>query len=759
MSVLGRAAKQEGEQDAATATAACNGAVLSSGGIVNSYLAFMLLGLGAGALYGAMAQGLVLAFKGSGVVNFSHGAATMFVAYTYSELRRTGKMPLLPIPNPLSLVEGVANRFFGGHLRLPNFPTFLSTGGPRSFLPALLLALLAGVMLGLVIHFLVFRPMRAAPPLAKVVAAVGIMIVLQSTATLRFGSDTRNVTSILPSSGFTFAGVVVPWDRLVLAGLSVLLAVALTMLYRFTRFGLATVASAENEKGASLLGYSPDLLAAANWVLAMVLAGLLGVLASPITTLNPVNFTLFVIPALAAALVAKFSSFFIAALAGLGLGMLDQLVQYLGTRPATNWLPRGSRELVPFLAIAITMMMRGDSLPTRGAIRAGRLPRAPSIRRPGLGAALLFVVGAVCLSFMQFDIRQAITTSLIGVMLALSLVVLTGFVGQISLAQMAIAGFSAFGLTVLSGRFGMPFPFSVLVAAIGSTMLGVLVGIPALRVRGVNLAVITLSLALVLDRMIFNNPTWTQKNHTPLQAASPKLFGIGLGPFDPYFFGDHKIPSPTFGVFVLVITSLVALGVMNLRRSTTGRRMLAVRSNEAAAAAAGVNVARVKLAAFALSSFVAGLGGALLAYQAGGRLSPQGFAALQSLNILAIAYLGGIASVGGAVVAGLTILGGVATVLFQKVVHIQPWQELAGGLGLILVAVMNPTGVAGALLERQTAFRRRRASTNGLAQPSDVDAETAVRRSGDGAARTATNCAHVDQMLTRDVPASSGLVR
>lgn len=674
---------------------------------MNGYLAFMLLGLGAGALYGAMAQGLVLAYRGAGVVNFSHGAVTMFVAYTYSELRRTGRIPLLPLPNPLALIEGAANRWFGGHLDLPGWPTFLGLGGKKSFLPALLIALLVGVIIGLLVHMLVFRPMRNAPPLAKVVAAVGIMIVLQSTATLRFGSDSRNIASILPSSGFTFAGVVIPWDRLILAGLTVVMAVALTLLYRLTKFGLATMASAENEKGAALLGYSPDVLAALNWVLAMILAGMVGVLVSPITTLSPVNFTLFIIPALAAALVGRFSSFLVAGLAGLGIGMLDQLVQYLGTRPATDWLPRGSRDLVPFLAIAITMMVRGDSLPTRGAIRAGKLPRAPSMRRPGVGVGILFAVSFLCLSFVKFDIRQAITTSLIGVMLALSLVILTGFVGQISLAQMAIAGFAAFGLTLVSGRLGLPFPLSILVAALGATALGVLVGIPALRVRGVNLAVITLSLALVLDRMVFNNPSWTQHDGRPLQAAPPKLFGIGLGPFDPFFYGDSKIPSPTFGVFVLVITALVCLAVANLRRSTTGRRMLAVRSNEAAAAAAGVDVARVKLTAFALSSFVAGLGGALLAYQAGGRLSPQGFAALQSLNILAVAYLGGIASVGGAVVAGVTILGGVATVMFQKLVHIQAWQELAGGLGLILVAVLNPTGAAGALSEQVATIRKR----------------------------------------------------
>jgi len=697
---------------------------------VNSYLAFMLLGLGAGALYGAMAQGLVLAYRGSGVVNFSHGAVTAYVAYTYSELRREGRMPLLPLPNPMALVEGVANRWFGGHLDLPDWPTFLGLGDPMAFFPALVISLCVAMVIGLLVHFLVFRPMRDAPPLAKVVAAVGVMLVLQATITLRFGSDSRTVVSILPASGFRFAGVVIPWDRLLLALMTVVLALLLTLLYRATRFGLATQAAAENEKGASLLGYSPDVLAGVNWVLAMLMAGLVGILVSPLTTISPVNYTLFVIPALAAALVARFTSFLVAAFAGLGIGMLDQLVQYLDTRPATDWLPRGSREMVPFLVIAVTMMVRGDTLPTRGALREGKLPRAPQVRHPGLGVGVLFAVGFAAMSFLQFDVRQAISTSLIGVILALSLVILTGYVGQISLAQMAIAGFSAFALTWISGRWGVPFPIAPILAALAATVLGVLVGIPALRVRGVSLAVITLSLAVVLEKMVFNNPTVTQYEGRPLAAHPPRMFGVGLGPFDAFFLGDDKIPSPVFGVLVLVVACLMCLAVANLRRSTTGRRMLAVRSNEAAAAAAGVNVARVKLTSFAMSSFVAGLGGALLAYQAGGRLSEQGFAALQSLSLLAVAYLGGIASVGGAIIAGITILGGLATVLFEKVVHIEAWQELVSGLGLIIVAVIHPSGVAGALREQ---FDRRRG------QPTGRRAEHPAADAGDELTPTAAS--------------------
>jgi branched-chain amino acid transport system permease protein len=362
-------------------------------------------------------------------------------------------------------------------------------------------------------------------------------------------------------------------------------------------------------------------------------------------------------------------------------------VQYLDTRPATDWLPRGSRELVTFLVIAVAMVLRGNTLPTRGSLRVGRLPASPAIRHP----------------------------------------------------QMSIAGFAAFSLTVVNDRLGVPFPFAPLLAALAATALGVIVGLPAVRVRGVNLAVITLSLALVVDRMVLNNSTLTQHDGRPLQADPPELFGIGVGPFHSFFIGDDDIPTPTFGVLVLVLTVAVAFGVANLRGSTTGRRMLAVRSNEAAAAAAGVNVVRTKLTAFAIASFVAGLAGALLAYQTGGRLSPPGFAAFQSLNLLAVAYLGGIASFGGAVFAGLTILGGVVTIFSEKIVHVGPWQELAGGLGLVFVAVMHPTGMAGALRDAVSSRRRRRARrVEPLPPPATVPIDgTTVLRSVDVSAREA----------------------
>lgn len=675
---------------------------------MDQYLLFLLVGLGTGAIFAALALGIVLAYKGSGVINFAHGAMAGYIAYTYDALRSEGELVVPPLPNPLAVVEGIANRWLGQSLDLPDFPTFIDLGGRQTFLAALFISLAVAALLGLLLHLLVFRPLRYAPTLAKVVAAVGIMLMLQATLGLRFGTTPRNVQAILPTDGIEVFGGRVAYDRFILAAIIVALAASLWALFRFTRFGLATRAASENEKAATLLGFSPDFLAGASWVLATVLAGLVGILAAPVTSLTPFNYTLFIIPALGAALLASFRSFAIAAGAGLLLGMLDQLLVLVLTKDWWKDTPlpeQGARQALPFLVLIAAIFLRGKSLPTRGAIVEGRLPFSPRPAHVLPGSIVVVVAVSAGLLVLGFDYRSALMTSLIGSMIALSLVVLVGFVGQISLAQMSIAGFAAFALTRLAGEWGVPFPVGPLVAAAVATVAGVLVGLPALRVRGSNLAVITLALAYVLDGMLFNNRDLTGSTGADVAAPPPEIFGIRFGPFDPFLIGDNDIPTAGFGFFLLLLATLLCLAVVNLRRSPTGRHMLAVRSNERAAAAAGVNVIGTKIAAFAISSFVAGVAGVCVAYFNNGKVSPTAFAVFVSLAALATAYLGGISSVSGAVVAGALFPGGLVFHFFDDVAHLGPWEVLLGGLGLVVTAVVHPEGIAGGLRHAVHAIR------------------------------------------------------
>ncbi|MCZ7528743.1 MAG: hypothetical protein M5U14_21650 [Acidimicrobiia bacterium] len=396
----------------------------------------MLLGLGSGAVYAALGLGIVLAYRGSGVISFAHGAMAMLAVYTYAELRSTGDL-VVPVPG---------------------LPDRIHVAAEVPLVPALFVALGVSALLGFLVH-LVFRPLRNAPALAKVVASVGIMLVLQAVVLLRFGTKTRSLAPILPDEGVDVLGVTIPRDRFWLAGLAVLLGIALWALFLHTRFGLATRASAENEKGAILLGLSPDRIAAANWVMASMVAGLVGILVAPVTGVDPLKFTLLVVPALGAALVGRFSSFGWTVAGGLALGAGQSVITKLQTD--YSWVPRvGVKEGLPFLVVIAVLFVVGRRLPDRASLATAQLPVAPSPRRLAITASASVATGTAAMLVLRGGYRFGLIVSLVVAVVCLSLVVLTGYVGQISLAQMALAGIAGFALSKLADGAGIPFPFS-----------------------------------------------------------------------------------------------------------------------------------------------------------------------------------------------------------------------------------------------------------------------------------------------------------
>jgi branched-chain amino acid transport system permease protein len=241
--------------------------------------------------------------------------------------------------------------------------------------------------------------------------------------------------------------------------------------------------------------------------------------------------------------------------------------------------------------------------------------------------------------------------------------------------------------------------------AIVAAAFGLITAIPALRVRGVNLAVVTLAAAVAIENFVFRNPSWSG-GLSGAKVGPPRFAGLKFGPNDVSHVGDGKLPDPFFGVFCLVVVVLLALMIVNVRRSTTGRQLLAVRSNERAAAAAGVSVAGTKLLAFGLAAFVAGIGGGLSGYRFGS-VTPNTFGSIASLTFLAFAYLGGISSVTGAVLGGFIVAGGISFTALQHWFHVdQKYTLLLGGLGLIITAILNPEGIAGAFRETSLALKR-----------------------------------------------------
>ena len=379
------------------------------------YLQNFLTGLGDGAVIAGVALGLVLAYQGSGVLNFAHGAMMMYSTYIYDELRDTGDFVF-----PISILGKDRVNLLG----IPE------KGELAAFWPSFLLALLMAAILGLLIHLLVFRPLRGAPLLAKVVATVGVFILLQSLVLLRFGTANETVRAILPTDTVTLFGTRIRQDRLWLAGIVICTALLLTLLYRATVFGLATRASAEEEKGAMLLGFSPSVLAAGNWMLASVVAAVFGILAASLSNgVNTVNYTLLVVPALAGALVGALRSFSVTAATCLILGMFRSELSLLQIK---SWWPdfarTGMRDVLPFLVIVGILFLRGKQLPSRANLADIRLAFAPKPRNVFQATIILSSLAVLGIFFFDRALRLSLYESLTSTIIVLSIVVLTGFV-------------------------------------------------------------------------------------------------------------------------------------------------------------------------------------------------------------------------------------------------------------------------------------------------------------------------------------------
>ncbi len=683
-------------------------------------------GLAGGAMVAAIGLGVVLTYKGSSVVNFASGAIAMYTAYVYMDLRTQGKLFIPPLPNPLALIEGLVHDFGDKSFSLPSWPTQVSVGGPWGFYPSLIVALLISALIGMLLHLLVFRPLRNAPALAKVVAAVGLMVLLQAIVTDRFGTTSFALppASLLPTQGVHLPnGVIVPKDQLIVVAVVIVLTVAVWAVFKYSRFGIAARAGAENEKSIVLLGHAPGRLAASIWILSSVLVGFMGILVSTVnSSVDPNTIVLLVVPALAAALIGGFTSFGITVGAAIAISMGQSLVQNWSQE---SWFPHlqnaplpGIQQIVPIIVIIALLIARGSAIPTRATVSALRMPSAPRVSSTKVLTVKMLVIGAVAIAAMLFLTpawRLGLTTTAISATAAMSLVVLTGLVGQISLMQLVLAGAAGFALSKVTLSVGLPFPVGPIVAVLCATAIGVIVSLVSIRVRGVDLAIVSLAIAVATENIVWDNPLLAGSSFGAAVPA-PKLGPAHFGPNDSTawsligYHGDGKIPSPWFGVFCIIVALLMAALTLNYRRSASGRLSLAVRSNERAAASSGVSVTWVKIVAFSLGAFLAGTGGVLSGYQTGS-VSSTTFGSFACITLLVYAYLGGISSVGGAVTTGVISAGGLAAVATTDWFHISSsYLLLLGGLGVVITVVLNPEGIAGETrrsVDRLTALVRR----------------------------------------------------
>jgi sulfate-transporting ATPase len=616
-----------------------------------------------GATYALFAQGAVLIYRGSGLVNFAQGAIGTFAAYiAFADLQGN---------------EG------------------------WSTLPALVVGVLAAAAASLAFQALVLRALRRAAAIVRVIATIGLLGLLQAIVLKRHGAASRPVDGYLPDEVFDWGGIRVQEERLYLVAITLVLTFALWAWTRYSRVGLAINASAENEEAVQTLGWSPDRLSAITWTLGGALGGLAAVLAAPLTGLSAATFTIVVtVTGLGAALLGGFRSFPLTLLGGLIIGVGEAMATKYGGDVA-DLLGQdritGLNRMPAFLVILAVVVVRGRGLPLRSHM-AERLPKlgsgAISIRGAILASASIF---AVLFGVLNNDWAQATYISAASGIMILTIVVLTGYAGQISLAQWALAGIGA----LIAGRFvraDIPVELAILLGIVLTIPVGLLFALPALRTRGVNLAVVTLGLGFIVSEVVFANPEYLGD---PLDGGTRigrvKLFGLDVDAF------NHP---HAWAAVNIVCFGLLALLVANLRRSRTGRRLLAVRTNERAAASLGISVFGVKLYAFAVSAGLAAVAGILIGFR-GQIITYQGFNVFESINSLGHAVIGGLGYVLGAVFGGPNTVGGIGTRIVEDGIGLEnQWDLIIGSLLVFVILIVHQNGIADVVAHSRSLWEK-----------------------------------------------------
>ena len=611
-------------------------------------------------------------YRGSGVVNFSQGAIGAAAAYGFYEL----------------------------HDNAWNLPFAVSLG----------VVVLGAALLGGVIYYAIMRPLRNSSSLVRLVATLAVLAILQSLLLLIYGSQELIVPSFYSQALVQLGGQVsIGVNQLIIIGVAVGITVVLWAVYRMTSFGLATAAVTENQRAAAALGWSPDIIAATNWMLGAALGGLAGVLLFPVVTLSVVSLTNVVLAALAVALVANFRSFPVTLIAGLTIGAAESVLGRFTT-------VTGLANSVPLIVIILWLMSREATLPTRGAVLQ-RLPQLGSGRIRWSLVAIGLALSLILIFTLPLQWTNGFTTTFGMGLVLLSIVVVSGYAGQLSLCQFALAGVGAYIAGRLVSADHVSFTLALVLGVIGAVPVGALIALPAVRLRGINLAIATLGVGLVIELMIFGNQSLTGGFIGTNLGEVRSVLGIDIDP----------IASPRrYAVFALVLFLLGALAVARLRRSRLGGRFIAVRTNERAAASIGVSLARTKLTAFAVGSALAALGGIVLAFSTTNVQYATQFDYTNSFLLMGYAVIGGLGYVTGSLIGSMFATGALGTVVVANLISSQTiasWVPLVGGVLLVATLLQAPEGVAGlnAELYHSIESRLRRKAESPLDLPPAIE--------------------------------------
>jgi len=618
---------------------------------VEVFLEFTVAGLATGCIYALIATGLTVTYITSGVFNFAHGAVGMIAAFTYWELTVEHGWPQLPAVLAVLLV-------------------------------------LAPVM-GLLIEQLM-RRLHGAPTEVTLVISLGILLAAIGVAQTRWDPG---VARVLPEffAGHQVAvlGINITYHQMIVLITAIAVVLGLRLFLYQTRAGIALRAVVDAPEVAALNGAAPDRVSQMGWVIGSMLAALAGVLVAPILGgLDVVFLTLLVINGYAAAIVGRLRSLPLTFGGGLLLGLIESYTIWKSPQNLVSDL----HVALPILFLFFVLLLLPEARLSVGRQATRRPLRIPSLRGSLVGAAAFIAIGWVVSGFLSTRDTLTMGRGVIMTLVMLSLVLLTGYAGQISLCQLTFVGVGAFAMGKVAGGHSV----LGLVAAVAlSAIIGAIVALPALRLRGLYLALTTFAFAQVMTALFFKRDDVFSQGGA-LKVGRISVFGLSLN-------GQR-----TWFVFLVVVVAIAVVGVLALRRSSFGRRLVAMSDSPAACATVGMSLTTTKLMVFAASAGLAGLAGALY----GGNQGSVGsfdFEVLLSLVLLLQMVIWGVDSVLGVIIAGSLIA------LFPTIEQYFPalqggsLQYLATGVGVILLS-RQPGGIVRMVGDRLATVRTRLAA-------------------------------------------------
>jgi sulfate-transporting ATPase len=652
---------------------------------VYTFLSIPLIGA-----FAIFALGISVIYRASRVLNLAHGAMAMLPAYVSYSLVKAG------VPMPIALLSAVAT----------------------------------GTVLGIGVERVFVRRLRSQGPTAQTVGTVAVAGLLIAMTAKVWGTTPIIAPRVFPEGQLTIAGASVRYGDVGLFFVGLAVAGALFAYFKFTDFGLAMRGAADNRRAAALMGINPDRAAAAAWGLGGGLAALAGVMLAAVTNLDPYNLSLQVLPAFVAVLIGGLESMPGAVLGSVIAGLTFGLAPGMARLPLVGAVLKnaGSTQLVLTILALVVMAMRGQRFSGAAASEAGLIAgqtfrrNAPKRFSPisliGIGLALA-LPWLVPFSWLG-DSLLAMELALV----ALSLVVLIGWVGQISLAQASFVGFGALITGMVARGWGWGFPINVVAGAFVASLVAATLGVVALRVRGLYLAVATMIFAWMTDKFLFRS-AWLGAG-SGSSTISPARIGSEGG-----LISLDLTSRKTLYFVILAVIVLVVFALTNLRDTKIGRAFFAVRGSELAAASLGVDVVRYKLIAFALAGFVAGIGGGALMIEQRA-VVPDQFLFTVSLQYLAIAVVGGLGSLGGAIGAGVVFA--FLNEIFFTVRALAGWLEVVSAALLAFVLLVYPGGLAAVPAALVPRLKRVRGFLRGLSRSKQrvVPAETSSPRASQG---------------------------